>query len=345
LFVEPPPARRVGGIETALAGMARGLVAWDTVVTRTSEVTRAAVVMADLIHFHGVWEFPHLRARRWCRKAGKPFVASPHGMLEPWALQHRGWKKLPYFHLAEKRSLHAANAILATSEEEARSLRQWFDPAQLRILPLGTEVPQLPERESARQRVGLVADEFTVLFLSRCHEKKGLHLLIRALPEVARLRAKAIHLVIVGDGDRAYVEALRRETSTWSGNLRASWTGAIWGADKWDYLVAADLFCLPSFSENFGLAILESLLAGTPVITTSATPWQSLRGDLPVALCEPDVATLTAALQAGVSAPTPSLATRDTTRATAIQRFNWSTVGAHYAAMYRDVRSAHVDQH
>jgi glycosyltransferase involved in cell wall biosynthesis len=338
LFAEPPPARRVGGIETALSGLAQALASVGVAVTRAAELTPALVAAADIVHFHGLWETAHHRARRWCLAAARPYLVSPHGMLEDWAFRHRGWKKRPYFHLVERRSLARGHVILATSEIEADTLRRWFAPEQVRVLPLGLEPPVIPAHAAARQRLGWPDDEHTVLFLSRLHEKKGLHLLVDALAAAASAGPlPPIHLVIVGEGDPAYVAPLRATTAAWRPPLRATWVGACWGAEKWDYLSAAHLMCLPSFSENFGLAVLESLFAGTPVLTTPATPWAEIRGALPVRLTEPAVPALTAALRDALAAPPPTEAQRAVTRRAAAARFAWTDLAPRYAALYREL--------
>lgn len=340
LFVEPPRARRIGGIETALAGLARALPAVGVRVTRTDEVDSSHLATADVVHFHGLWEPAHWRARRWCARLGKPCIVSPHGMLEEWAFRHRGWKKWPYFHLLEKPSLARARVVLATSDAEATRLGRWFSPERIRVLGLGAEPVTVPDRDEARLRLRLSPDDFTVLFLSRCHEKKGLHLLIAALPEAARHAGRRVHLLIVGEGDEGYVAPLRAATAAWAGNLRATWAGPFWGHEKWDFLAAADLFCLPSFSENFGLAVLEALMAGTPVLTTPATPWATLRGALPVELCAPAVPAVATALAQRLRAAPATDEQRAVTRDLARQRFAWSALAPQYRALYQGVITA-----
>ncbi len=346
LFAEPPAERRIGGIETALRGLAAALPAAEVTLTRSVQLNRSSIAEADVVHFHGLWEFLHHRARGWCGELGKPFIVSPHGMLEDWAFRHRAWKKWPYFHLVERRSLTRADVLLATSAEEAASLGRWFSSPQVEVMPLGTSVMAAPDHAESRRKLGLAPEEFVVLFLSRCHQKKGLHLLIEALGRVAATATKKIRLLIVGEGDSRYVEPLRRTTQSWRGNVRCTWAGAVWGVEKWTYLSAADLFCLPSYSENFGLVVVEALFAGTPVLTTFATPWPSLRGSLPVHLIPPTVDDLVAALETRLRHPVPDVVERSHTRQDAIARFDWSALAPHYLALYRrlaDSSSLHAN--
>jgi glycosyltransferase involved in cell wall biosynthesis len=336
LSVEPPSPRRAGGIETALGGLTHALAQIGVEVTRSDMAKSARLETADVVHFHGLWEPSHLSLRRRCRELRKPHLVSPHGMLENWAFRHRGWKKRPYFYFFERRSVGGADAILATSEEETIPLRRWFEPDKIRVLPLGGDAPPSPQHATARSAVGLAADEFVVLFLSRCHQKKGLHLLIEALPAAVAPGVK-VHLIVVGEGEAAYVGPLKRTTSTWKGDLHCTWVGAIWGVEKWKYLSAADLFCLPSYSENFGLAILEALFAGTPVLTTNKTPWASLRDTLPVQIIPTNLTELTRALAAALASPRATEAERAITRANTMARFSWSTLAPRYVELYQQL--------
>jgi glycosyltransferase involved in cell wall biosynthesis len=330
----------MGGIETALSDLARTLSAAGVSIMRRSEPTEAEIADVQLVHFHGLWETGHHAVRKWCRARKVPYLVSPHGMLEAWAFRHRAWKKWPYFYLRERTALAQSAAILATSDEEAARLGRWFPPELIRVIPLGATPPPISNYISARQKLGWSAATETVVFLSRCHEKKGLHLLIDALPIAAAKHSGPIHLVIVGDGDSTYVQPLKRLTATWQGNVQATWVGARWGKEKWDYLSAADLMCLPSFSENFGLAVLESLFAGTPVLTTPQTPWRSLGRGLPIAFAEPSVTDLSRALAEQLAKAPPTEAERAATSAATSARFDWSVLAPRYADLYRELARA-----
>lgn len=257
-------------------------------------------------------------------------------MLEPWALRHKGWKKRPYLRWIERPSLRPACLLHATSEMEAASISTWFPQTPINTIPLGLAESPQPNYAAAREKLGWQRQERVVVFLSRLHEKKGLHLLIdawAALP--ASLPAR---LVIVGEGDAAYVAPLKARGV--ASMRKIDWIGARWGEAKWEYLQGADLLCLPSFSENFGLVVIEALLVGTPVLTSPCTPWGELRGgDLPVTLTELDVPALSRALAANLSQPAQSEATRLAVHDTVVRRFGWSSLAPRYAELYRSLKS------
>lgn len=327
-FIEPPATRRIGGVETALSGMAGALGSVGVHVIRGESATKEEIGAADLVHFHGLWEVTHRRLRALCREVGTPFLVSPHGMLEPWALRHRGWKKWPYFHLLERPSLSSAAGLLATSPLEARSLARWFASAQIHTLPLGVESTPGPNHAAARRQLGWNDHTPVVLFLSRLHEKKGLHLLVRAWKSIPN-RPNA-RLVIVGEGASDYVEPLKLESAP---DPSIEWVGPRWGADKWPYLQGADLYCLPSYSENFGLAVLEALLVGTPVLTTAHTPWAELGSGLPVRLTATSVPELTRALAEFFR--TPVFGDRAETHRQVVRRYGWSSLATEYRRLYQ----------
>ena len=273
-FFIPPPQQRVGGLDAAIDGM-RAALSRLGVSFEDRWPDEGAV---DVAHFHGIWQPAHARLAGVCATRRVPFVVSPHGMLEPWAWRHKRWKKWPYFHLVEKHWIGRADALLATAPGEARRLREFFPRQRIETLPLGMTGDARPDYENARRKLQWMPEERVLLFLSRIHVKKGLDLLLRAL--AAMQFPPQTRLVIVGVGDETYVGELQRFARENATRLpRIDWMGGVWGDARWPYFQGADLFCLPTHSENFGLAVLEACQTGTPALTTIDTPWaDDLRG-------------------------------------------------------------------
>lgn len=273
-FIELAEPLREGGLEKAAADMASYLTEAGVEVFR-GEGPVDAFGPVDLVHFHGLWSPAHLQAARWCRKKGVPVVVSPHGMLEPWAWHHRKWKKWPYFFLFERARLSRADAILATAEAEAGNIRKRVPNGNIVPIPLGIETDILPDYAEARQTLGWDDGERVLLYLSRVHPKKGLLELVQSLLKIHRKGcATKTRLVILGDGPSSYVETCRSEVENLKEFMPVDWLPPQWGEAKWKYLQGADLFCLPTYSENFGIVVLEAGLVGTPVFTTTGTPWK-----------------------------------------------------------------------
>jgi glycosyltransferase involved in cell wall biosynthesis len=257
-------------------------------------------------------------------------------MLEPWAWRHKWWKKWPYFQLVEKRLLDRAAALLATGAKEASRLRRFAPSQRIESLPLGLTGDARPDYKNARAKLGWAAEEVVLLFLSRLHVKKGPDLLMRALasgkwPPVTRL-------VIVGDGERAYVESLKAFATDHAGSLpRIDWVGALWGEARWKYFQGADLFCLPTHSENFGLAVLDALQVGTPTLTTVDTPWSDELASNRGYIAMPRVDSIREHLTRFFADPRQNQTQRLEMSDWAWNRFAWSHLAPGYAAFYASV--------
>ena len=257
-------------------------------------------------------------------------------MLEPWAWRHKSWKKWPYFHLFEKHRLHHAAAILATGLKEAARLRRFAPLQRIETLPLGLTGDARPDYKNARQKLGWAAEEIVLLFLSRMHVKKGPDLLLRAL---ASMKCPAVtRLVFVGDGDRAFMDSLRRFAADHASTLpRIDWEGAIWGEERWKFFQGADLFCLPTHSENFGLSVLEASQVGTRTLTTVDTPWAEELSAGRGRITLPKVESIREALAAFFAEPRPTLTQRAELSDWAWHRFSWKDLGPRYAEFYASI--------
>ena len=288
----------------------------------------------NVVHFHGLWQrgYPALAAR--AEKASVPFIVSPHGMLEPWALNHKRWKKLPYFHLIEKRWLARAACILATAEPEGARLREFFPVTRVESIPLGLTSDARPDYTAARAALGWREDETVLLYLSRIHEKKGLDLLIGALAGAEK--RPNTRLVIVGpDEQPAFAQRCRLLAEQHAMALpRIDWLGPVWGDERFRYFQGADLFCLPTHSENFGLVVLESLQVGTPVLTTTGTPWGSLVAPSGY-IAEPREDSLQHQLVRFFKNPALTEAQRQSLAESTRAIYEWGTLGRRYEGLYK----------
>ncbi len=322
----PPAAQRVGGLDAAIEGINTALGKSGIDVLDSPPVDAEF----DVAHFHGLWQLDHARLGRRLRERGIPYVVSPHGMLESWAWRHKWWKKWPYFHVVEKHHLAHAAALLATGTAEARRLARFAPRQRIESLPLGLTGAARPNYESARRELGWAPEEIVLLYLSRLHVKKGADLLLHAL---ASSRWPAVtRLVMVGDGDRRYVDSLRAFADRESGRLpRIDWVGPVWGAARWKYFQGADLFCLPTHSENFGLAVLEALQVGTPVLTTTDTPWVDDVSGVRGFITDPNVESIRSGLATFFAQPLTKTAARQEICDWAWNRFDWSHLGPRYA--------------
>jgi glycosyltransferase involved in cell wall biosynthesis len=333
-FAEPPAVKRIGGLDAAIRGLEAALR------NRGIEVNCHNVHNAlggDVVHFHGLWQFDHGRLSNRLAKRGVAMVVSPHGMLEPWAWRHHWWKKWPYYWLIESRHLHRVKALLATAASEAQRLQQMLPSQRIDALPLGlTDESVAPDYERARASLGWEPDETVFLFLSRLHPKKGLNLLLRALA-IVELPAKS-RLVVVGGGNSHYVGKLRRLAESLRRRLpRVDWIGEVWGAERWPYFQGANLFCLPTHSENFGLAVLEACQVGTPVLTTTTTPWSQWLGATRGFIASPTVESVAGQLRNYLDRPDDSSYRRADLAQWTQDQFSWKSLAPRFEEFYRSL--------
>lgn len=225
-----------------------------------------AIHWADIVHVTGTYNMPTLPAFVLARALGKPLVWSPRGALQAtaeWPDAPRQRIKHGFEHLANL--LRPRDAVLhVTAAQEARASRGRLGDMTCAIIPNAVDVPpEIPPRRTASATCRL-------MFLSRLHPKKGLEALFEAM---AQLPAR-FTLDVYGTGDAAYVRMLNMRAKLSNGRIRLH--GHVEGAEKAAAFAAADLFVLPSHSENFGIVVAEALAHAVPVLTTQRTPWQDL---------------------------------------------------------------------
>lgn len=235
----------------------------------------ANVARYDAVVVHGLWSYHVYAAWRACRRARVPHYVFTHGMLDPWfkrryPLKHaKKWLVWPW---ADYRALRDAAAVLFTTEEEMRLAPRsfWLYRARPRVVGFGIVAPpQDPtgQREALFAAFPALRGKRFVLFLGRIHPKKGCDLAIAAFARAA-VRDGSLCLVVAGPGPAREVAALRGLADRLGIGTRVLWTGMLSGAAKWGALRAADAFILPSHQENFGVAPVEAMACGTPVLVS-----------------------------------------------------------------------------
>lgn len=288
----------------------------------------------DLLHIHALFSYPSTSAMAQARWAGVPYILRSIGQLSPWSLaQSRGRKRL-MLHLIERRNLQRAAALhFTTGAERDEAAALGLAPPSL-VLPLGVQGPG-PAAAAAGGRDGAAPVRF--LFLSRLHPKKQLEKLLDALGLLQRHRPEASwQLAVAGDGEPPYVAALRARTRDLGIEARCHWLGFVEGEAKWQLLQAADWYVLPSAAENFGIAAVEALAAGTPVILSPevavATDVARCGAGL---VCASDPEALALAL--GHALERPSMSMRASALNLAQMEFSWSTIALQLRDAYRQV--------
>ena len=257
----------------------------------------------DLLHNHGLWMFPNHYARQVAVAANIPLVISPRGMVEQWSLGRSRWKKWLVWHAFEKTNLACAAMFHATSHEEAASIRALGLRQPIAMIPNGIEIPEAGasgDRALLEQKFSELRGRRWLLFLSRLHPKKGVLELLRVWQ---RLHAQFPdwHLVLAGPDLDGYSATVLAAVNHLQVTGRVTITGMLSGELKDSAWAGAELFVLPTYSENFGISVAEALAHGCPALTTHGAPWRGLteqRCGWWIEMTESELAAaLTAALQ------------------------------------------------
>jgi glycosyltransferase involved in cell wall biosynthesis len=220
----------------------------------------------DLLHIHSLFSFTSVAAACLARWAGVPYVLRPLGTLSPYGLtQRRPFFKRLSLACLEGPLLRDAAAVHFTSRREAQDAANLGLTYRGRVVPLGLPPAMAGDDQAWAFKLGLPVGATCLVFLGRIDPVKNLHGLLAAA-ELLRERGYDLHWLIGGDGPAAYVAHLQRQSSARGLEGCVHWLGRVEGQAKADLLVAGQLFVLPSFSENFGIAVGEALAAGLPCV-------------------------------------------------------------------------------
>jgi len=244
---------------------------------------RDEVKSFDIVHIHGLYRFPVTAAAWWARRTGVPYVIMPHGSLDPFLYNQSRYSltlKRIYERLFDIPNLNNATAIHYTAEEEAERavfLRIRSRPV---IIPNGIDWESyryLPPTGSFRRRLGLKDKAPLVLFLGRINFKKGLDLLVPAFAQVAQKYPDA-RLAIVGPDNEGYGSKVRQWCEEQGIQDRVFFVDHLGSENVKEAYADADVFILPSYTENFGLTVVEAMACGSPVvISDQVNIWREVR--------------------------------------------------------------------
>lgn len=298
-----------------------------------------AIPRADIVHLHSLYLFHTWATARLCRRYGVPYLLRPHGTLDPFLWKRHRCRKAALEALFQNRALREAAALHYTAEEEMRLAEPYAQGSRGLVVPNGLDLEQyatLPPAGTFRSRHAEIGERRIVLFLSRLNFKKGLDVLVPGFARAAR-KHPDLHLVIAGPDD-----GMREATQGWIAaegiGERVSFTGMLDHRAKLAAFRDAAMFVLPSYSENFGIAIVEAMACGVPVaISDRVNIWREIEQAGAGLVGTPDADTVTRQIETLAGDPEAAAQMGNRGKTLAAGKFSWGTIARQLETVYRSL--------
>lgn len=306
------------GIGPRRLGLSPAMWRWLSTAAKTGEV--------ELIHNHSLWMIPNVYPGWVSRRSGVPLVVSPRGTLSEWAFSSGSKAKKAFWPLLQQPALGATTCFHATAMSEYEDIRRKGFRQPIAVIPNGVDIPPAGQMTATPRR--------TLLFLGRIHKNKGLDMLLSAW-RVLHERFADWDLKIAGPDNQGYLAEMKSLAERLR-LQRVEFVGPVYGEAKWQMYRDSDLFVLPTYSENFGMSVAESLAAGTPAVVTNGAPWQGLETHEAGGWIDIGVDPLVAALEELMARSPEDLAAMGVRgREWMINEFSWRGIAEKTMEMYQ----------
>lgn len=293
----------------------------------------------DVLETRYLFSYASSCARVIAQLKNVPYVVHPTGQLTEWALAQSPRKKKLYSLLLERRNLNRAAAIQCSTAGEVDDVKRFGVKSPTFTVPVGvTPSPQLPQAKSdLRRRYKIAAETSIILFISRLHRKKRPELMIESVRKVIDQGADC-HLILAGTGEPAYVSRLKSMINELGISHCVTFAGFVEGTDKDRLFQGSDVFALPSFSENFGVVVVEAMTAALPVVVT---PGLHLSHEIREAnagmVVEGDVDSLSNAIRQLIEFPELRQQLGERGRQVAAERYAWDAIAQKLFSVYSSI--------
>jgi glycosyltransferase involved in cell wall biosynthesis len=293
----------------------------------------------DLVHTNALFTYPLLPAYWACQFHRVPYIMTPHGMLEPWALGYKAWKKGLYFALLEKPALQRATAIQMLASTEAKRVEPLKLKAPLVVVPNGIhqqDVETLPNPELFYQEFPPTRNKTLIIFLGRIDPKKGLDLLANAFAKV-HTQFPRTHLIIAGPDNIGFSKTVEKDFAD-AGCLDAvTFTGMLTGSLKYAALAAASIYVAPSYSEGFSVSVLEGMAARLPCVITTGCNFPEAAAAQTALVVDIDAEQITNALFWCLNNPKEAKEMGDRARQFILENYTWDKIACQMEQVYLDI--------
>ncbi|MEO1392660.1 MAG: glycosyltransferase [Cyanobacteria bacterium J06634_5] len=293
----------------------------------------------DLVQTNAIFSLPNLPAYLGCRWHNVPYVIIPRGMLEPWALSYKAWKKRIYYRLFEQPALQRASAIQMLASSEADQIQVLDLKSPLIISPNGIhreDFEVLPQPDVFYQRFPETEHKKLILFLGRIDPKKGLDFLAQAFGNAKRQFSDA-HLVVAGPDNVGFLPTAKQYFSDHHCLDSVTFTGMLTGELKYAALAASNYYIAPSYSEGFSMSVLEGMAAGLPCILTTGCNFPEAAKANVANVADVDAKSVTAALLSCMNDPQASAAMGARAREFIFDNYTWNSIAGDLFTVYQSI--------
>lgn len=308
----------------------------------------------DVVHIHSLYRF-HLPATAWiCRWFARPYIVKPHGSLDPFLFKYRRWRKMPHEFLFDRPAYAHAAAVHYVADEE-RHLAESTDfiralnashckgPDAV-VAPEGVSIDARIDRKDISNGTARLIQQFPelqgkaiVLFLGRLNFKKGIDILVEAFAAV-KLATPDAHLLFVGPDSEGYSAQIRKWLRDFGVTDQTTFTGMLRGAEKLAAFQLARVFVLSSYTENFGIAIVEAMTQNCPiVISNKVNIWREIQDANAGLVTDCDAVQTASAILRILREPTLSATLSENGARLAREHFTWPAAAEKMEAVYRHV--------
>ena len=291
----------------------------------------------DLVHTHGIFSYPVLSAYWACNNSNTPYIVSPHGMLEPWALAYKSNKKKMYFSFLEKPALNKAAAIHMMASTEAANVRNLNLKVPLFTLPNGIhriDFNSLPNPDIFYQRFPETRNKKLIIFLGRIDPKKGLDLLAKAFTKAHQVFPDT-QLIVAGQDNTGFLPIAQSYFEEAGCSEAVTFTGMLTGEMKYAALAAANIYVAPSYSEGFSMSVLEGMASGLPCTITTGCNFPEAKDVAKIV--EIDAESIADALIDLLQDPMRAKDMGDRARQFILGNYTWDKIALNMASVYEDI--------
>ena len=297
---------------------------------------RSEIPSQAIVHCHGMWETPTNAAASLARSHGVPYIVTPHGMLDTWSIHHHYPLKRAAWLIRDGKTIRHANGVHCLNAAEVRRA-PWLNGAPTFIVGNGIareQLENLPAAGAFRAAHPEIGEGPLALFLSRIHPKKGLE---RFLPEWPRVlkQCPTARLIIAGTGNAPDVQSIKDAIHVHELGDSVHMVGQLVGKAKWEALVDASAFILPTHQEGFSIAVTEAMAAACPVVITHECNFDEVaEANAGIVIEGGDMAAFAVALGGLLTNPAPAQAMGQRGRHLVAHRYTWDRIAEEMEAHY-----------